>query len=477
MDSTAPPQMHEPIMRGALGAWWWQGLRSALLLRPAWGGLQATPSIVAWLVLAPLGLSVLIERLYIVGNATFYWPALLAGWLTTVVMAWACWLLVPAPSADAAQRPPTAVALFAMLCAQLLSIFTVWALIFVPLTRNGYLTPAAPARWATWLSGVVGIGWYAAAQLLLLWRSGVPRIATRCLAMLMLAGAVAAQMWVQPIRLWYPSAPIDAEVDTPEPFKLTQELLELQPQLLQSKLKALAGERRGVVDVYAITFAPYAAEGVFQRESDLVATVMRQRFGAAGKTIQLVNHESTIREWPWATPLNLQRAIARAAQLMNRDEDILFIYLTSHGAKDGQLSAEFWPLAIDSVTPAMLRHWLDDAGVRFRVISVSACYSGSWIEPLAGPGTLVMTAADADHTSYGCGSRSPLTFFGRAMFDEQLRHTWSFEQAHAAARTVIEQREREAGKSDGYSNPRIRVGAQIRERLASLEAQQAKAAP
>jgi Peptidase C13 family len=348
--------------------------------------------------------------------------------------------------------------------------------VFVPLTRNGYLAPAAPARWAQWLAWMLGIGWYAAAQWLLLWRSATVSIATRGAAMLMLAGAVALQMGAQPTRLWYPSEPIDAEASAPEPFKLTQELLEGQPNLLQAKLQSLAAERPGVVDVYAITFAPYAPEAVFQRESDLVATVMQQRFGAAGKAIQLINHESTVREWPWATPLNLQRTIARAAQLMNRDEDVLFIYLTSHGAKDGQLSAEFWPLAIDSVTPAMLRRWLDDAGVRFRVISVSACYSGSWVEPLAGPGTLVMTAADAEHTSYGCGSRSPLTFFGRAMFDEQLRHTWSFEQAHAAARTVIEQREREAGKSDGYSNPQIRVGAQIRERLGLLEAQRMKEA-
>ena len=89
---------------------------------------------------------------------------------------------------------------------------------------------------------------------------------------------------------------------------------------------------------------------------------------------------------------------------------------------------------------------------------MSACYSGSWIEPLASPTTLVMTAADAEHTSYGCGARSELTFFGRALFDEQLRVTRSFEQAHAAARAAIERREREAGKSDGYSNPQIRVG-------------------
>ena len=69
-----------------------------------------------------------------------------------------------------------------------------------------------------------------------------------------------------------------------------------------------------------------------------------------------------------------------------------------------------------------------------------------------------MTAADAQHTSYGCGKRSKLTFFGRALFDEQLRTTHSFEQAFAAAVPVIRQREIEAGKDDGFSNPQISVG-------------------
>ena len=36
---------------------------------------------------------------------------------------------------------------------------------------------------------------------------------------------------------------------------------------------------------------------------------MARRFGAEGKSLQLVNHVQTIREWPWATPRNLQRAI------------------------------------------------------------------------------------------------------------------------------------------------------------------------
>jgi hypothetical protein len=81
-----------------------------------------------------------------------------------------------------------------------------------------------------------------------------------------------------------------------------------------------------------------------------------------------------------------------------------------------------------------------------------------------------MTASDADHTSYGCGKKSDLTFFGRAMYDEQLRNqTLSFEKAHAAARLVIDKREKEAGKDDGYSNPQIKVGARIRPYLERLQ--------
>ena len=105
---------------------------------------------------------------------------------------------------------------------------------------------------------------------------------------------------------------------------------------------------------------------------------------------------------------------------------------------------------------------LDEMQVQHRVIAVSACYSGGWIEPLRSDSSLVMTAADKDHTSYGCGSNSELTFFGRAVFDEQLRTTLSFEDAFARAVPVIKQREIDAKKEDGFSNPQISIGTKIR---------------
>lgn len=256
----------------------------------------------------------------------------------------------------------------------------------------------------------------------------------------------------------------------PPDLVLTQDVMEAQPVLLAKRLNELQPQRPGVVDVYAITFAPYSDEDVFRKESRMVADVMARRFDAGGRGIQLVNSVSTVEQWPWATRKNLQRTLQHIAKLMDRDEDVLFIHLTSHGAQNGELFAGFWPMTVEPVTPALLKAWLDEAGIRNRVISVSACYSGTWVKPLADAHTLIMTASDATHTAYGCGRESELTFFGRAVFDEQLRrHTLSFEQAHAAARELIRKRETAAHKSDGYSNPQIQVGGDIRAHLAKLQ--------
>lgn len=271
--------------------------------------------------------------------------------------------------------------------------------------------------------------------------------------------------WQFQERTWY-------ALETPDErprLVLSQETFEAQQTLLQDRLAALAPQRPGVTDVYGLVYAPYASEDVFLRESSMVAGVLGERFDAAGRTVQLVNHASTTQTHAFATPLNLERAIDALAQRMDRDADVLVVYLTSHGASNFRLAAEHWPLQVQWLTPQRLRQALDRAGIRHRVIAVSACYSGGWVEPLADPHTLVMTAADATHTSYGCGRLSELTFFGRALFDEQLRKTHSFEAAFAAAVPVIQQREIDAGKDDGFSNPQISVGAQIGPVLKGLE--------
>ena len=495
-----------PAAERAAPAWRWirQAARSIAFLRVDWRGLRATPLLVTGLIVAALLAVIVGERVSIPGHATFYWPALGYGWAWSVVTALGCWGLVRQravadASANEARDAPT---LFALLLAQILVFDAVAACTWLPLYGLGILgTPhTGEVRWLAWAAVPC---WFAAAQVRLAWLA-VPSVDARPRAGLgaLLVLAYVTTAMVMPFGHWQVddavaakaarpagSAPagvvasgasaVDADADDePEPpmLQLSQQVFEAQQRLLASQLDAVAPGRPGVVDLYAITFAPFADQDVFMRESQVVADTMDSRFDARGHTLQLVNNLATLDRFAWATPLNLKRGIDRMAARMNRDEDILFIHLTSHGGRNAHLAAEFFPLTVDELTPAMLRTWLDAAGVKHRVISISACFSGSWVEPLAGDDTLVMTAADATHTSYGCGSKSTLTFFGQAMYAEQLRQTWSFEQAHAAARKLIDEREKQAGKEDGYSNPQIRVGAGIRGPLKALEARLAASA-
>ena len=471
----------------SLGLWLREGART-LCFRPlVSAALQAGPATVAMLLALLLGIVIGVQRLAIDGPARFDIAAIHSGWLTTLLALGACWIVVR--SRDALGVPldhPPIAALFALLLAQqlllsaLLGGACVATVLWLPVSAAVDIDALLGNLWG------VALLWSALAMVVLLWREAPRRVAVRAAIVALAVLGVMLQVIAPEAPFWIDHAASAADgqthndgsaddganaesADEAAPLALSQEMLEAQARTLPAALDALVSGRPGVVDLYAITFAPYADEDVFSREATLVTELMRSRFDAQQRVVQLQNHARSVAALPWATPLNLHRTILRMAAVMNRDEDILFIHLTSHGARDGQLAASFDPLAVESVTPQQLNTWLAEAGVRYRVISISACYSGSWIAPLSGPGTLVMTAADADHTSYGCGSLSPLTFFGRAMYDEQLRHTHSFEDAFTAVRPVIAQREKEAGKTDGYSNPQIAVGAAIRGPLRSLQ--------
>ena len=455
--------------------WFRQGLRAAFLMRPDWRGLRSGPGGLLLAVVACEIVEIVVARAFVAGDAAVDWRVLPTQLAVAAVLAWACWL-ASAPHAefrDARRHPPDAPTLLAMIYVQTLLLVALLDGALAAAVRSGFFDQS-PHRSLAWCLGMAPLLWSLVAmpRLLLGARRGAPgRRGLACVA----AAACVGITWVMPNQFWRAPLPPAAFQDTR--LRLTQEIMEQQPRLLASQLDAIAPQRPGVVDLYAITFAPYASQDVFMRESAVVADVMQSRFDARGRTLQLVNNHATETTLPWATPLNLQRAIERVAQRMDKQEDILFIHLTSHGGADGELAASALPMTVDGVTPQALRKWLDDAGIRNRVISISACFSGSWIKPLASDDTLVMTAADPDHTSYGCGSKSTLTFFGQAMYDEQLRRsTLSFEQAHAASRKLIDQRERAAGKDDGYSNPQISIGSHVRERLKALEARLAASA-
>jgi hypothetical protein len=114
----------------------------------------------------------------------------------------------------------------------------------------------------------------------------------------------------------------------------------------------------------------------------------------------------------------------------------------------------------------MLKTALDESGIKWRVIVISACYAGGFVDPLKDDYTLIITASDATHQSFGCSNEADFTYFGQAYFDA-LQNDYSFINAFAAAKSSIEKRENAENKE--ASNPQMHEGAGIRRKLEQLE--------
>jgi hypothetical protein len=240
-----------------------------------------------------------------------------------------------------------------------------------------------------------------------------------------------------------------------------------QHDALDRALASLKSERPGVVDLYAVTAGLYAGEDVFMKETKMITALLGERFDAAGRTVTLINNPKTLHAHPVASLTSIRQALDHVAEVMNVEEDVLLLYLTSHGSEKHELAVDFRPIRFASISPAALKTALDESGIRWRIVVVSACYSGGFVEALRDARTLVITAASADRQSFGCGSASDATYLAQALFGDALRKTHSFESAFERARGLIEQWEREKGYTP--SQPQMHAGDAIRRKLADLE--------
>ncbi len=246
----------------------------------------------------------------------------------------------------------------------------------------------------------------------------------------------------------------------------TEALFYSQQNQLERELTALQEERKGVRDIFLIGVAGYADQDVFVKEVDSVARLFRERFDASGHIVRLINNNKTLASAPIASATNLKISLNRVAQVMNKEEDILFLFLTSHGSQT-QFSLQLWPLKLNQLAPAQLRKMLDETGIKNRIIVVSSCYSGGFIKALSDDHTLVITAAAPDKTSFGCSNENEWTYFGDAYFNQALRKTRSFLDAFTMAKNQIAAREKKE-KIDP-SNPQMAIGPSMRNTLAALE--------
>src|SRR5881394_4674365 len=186
--------------------------------------------------------------------------------------------------------------------------------------------------------------------------------------------------------------------------------------------------------VSVVSFGLFGYQGVFRREATGAAQVVAGRFGSGP-----VNVQYNSKKGGGATIEGLATSLQVAANRMDAENDVLFLILTSHGSRAG-LAVKAGRLT-QTLTPSNLAYMLARTGMRYKVVVISACYSGVFIPRLANPDTLVITAADAGHPSFGCRDKAKWTYFGNAFFNVALRQATSLKDAFVVARSLVKKRE------------------------------------
>jgi peptidase C13-like protein len=265
-------------------------------------------------------------------------------------------------------------------------------------------------------------------------------------------------------RLWVLP---DTEEAQDEDVGQDEALMYEQPRRVAAAVERVLPSQPGRPRAYFVGFAGDAEPEVFSRETQFADQVFATRLGSADRSVLLINDSGDTDSWPLASLSGLRDTLRLLSARMDPREDVLVLFLTSHGSQDGlEVRNDSLPLA--QIEPGDLRQALDDSGIRWRVVVVSACYAGVFLDALKTDTTAVVTAADAAHSSFGCQEDRDLTWFGEAFLKDSLPDAPSLQQAFDKAAKLIA--EREETEHQVHSNPQLYMGPLMRDKLRSLEA-------
>ena len=260
------------------------------------------------------------------------------------------------------------------------------------------------------------------------------------------------------------SQPIWKVEEVPPTF--AEDAFYAQNQVLNKSLEAVQYGEFAQSHWYFLGVAGAGYQDVFKSEVERIKEQFDTRFGTFGRSLVLINNPTTRTKIPIASRTSMDLALRRIGQQMNRESDVLFLYMTSHGLPN-QFEMENAPIDLNDVDPKWLKETLDKAGIRWRVIVISACYSGSFVPALQDDNTLIITASAADRASFGCSNEADYTYFGRAFFDQAMREQTSVSAAFEQAKATVAQWESAQGFE--ASEPQWSIGKNMEFMLPQLE--------
>jgi hypothetical protein len=183
--------------------------------------------------------------------------------------------------------------------------------------------------------------------------------------------------------------------------------------------------------------------------------------------VLLLNDRRDLAAYPFASASSLRYTLKALAHVMNREDDVLFLALSSHGSPDATIEVSNTGMEEQPLGAKALAGMLAESGIRWRVIVVSACYSGLFVKPLGDDHTIVISASAKNRTSFGCSDTRDLTYFGEAFYRDAMPAGLSLRDAFDKARRAIHTRE----QVEGYkpSQPQSFFGPMMESKLVEMQ--------
>ncbi|MFT7492447.1 MAG: hypothetical protein ACI80S_002049 [Pseudohongiellaceae bacterium] len=234
---------------------------------------------------------------------------------------------------------------------------------------------------------------------------------------------------------------------------VVEDVLYKQSLRLDAMLELIEAENPSAIDMYFVGIAGDGSEGVFRREVETIKNIFDENYETKNKSALLINSNVTYQNIPLATITSIEKTLQGVSAKMDADNDILFIYFTSHGSKDFDFSLAQDGLTLMDLSAQRMGEIVRGLPVKHKVIVVSSCYAGGYLETVKDDTSLVIVASSADKTSFGCADAREMTYFGEAFFKDALANSPSFVEAFDRSRSIV--RGREAKENVEHSVPLI----------------------
>jgi hypothetical protein len=241
--------------------------------------------------------------------------------------------------------------------------------------------------------------------------------------------------------------------DQPEAARQSASLAVQQHQRAQASSRTLGGRR-----VWFAGFAMNSTSHAFAGDLRLV----ERRLSALDHPL-LIYEFSNERQTgelhrPFATPRAFGETMKQISEQL-RPDDLVMLLVSTHGSK-GLLSVNAASKDYAPFTSAQFEQALKPLGDTPTIIVLSACHSGSFIPRLERNNRIILAAASAERTSFGCSFEDENTWFINALFGPQFDASKSLAELMAQAQSTVSARE--TRMKFQASEPQIWIGPKAR---------------